>query len=98
MKIVHIIIGLNVGGAELMLGKFNHCVISLTDLGPVGQELQEAGIIVSALGLKSTLSLPSIFSKLRRELKKQKPDIVQTWMCHSDVLGGLAAKSIGIKK
>src|SRR5690606_6938656 len=31
-------------------------------------------------------------------LKKIKPDIVQTWMYHADFLGGLAAKSLGIKK
>lgn len=107
-KILHIIIGLNVGGAELMLKRLvegldgkdgmQHSVISLTDLGPVGKQLQDSGISVTALGMKSAVSLPSTFYKLRRELKKQQPDIVQTWMYHADFLGGLAAKSIGINK
>lgn len=107
-KIVHIIIGLNVGGAELMLKRLveglnrkddtQHSVISLTDLGSVGQQLQDMGISVTALGMKNTLSLPRIFFKLRHELKIQKPDIVQTWMYHADFLGGLVAKSVGIKK
>ncbi len=106
MKITHVIIGLGIGGAELMLQRLveglngedgmEHSVISLTDLGPVGKQLQEKGISVIALGMKSPLSLPNTFFKLRREIKKQKPDIIQTWMYHADLLGGLAAKSLGI--
>lgn len=57
MKVVHIIIGLNVGGAELMLkrlvlhkGYFKHEVISLMDLGIIGQDLKLQGIPVHTLG------------------------------------------------
>lgn len=106
-KIAHIIIGLNVGGAELMLQRlvlnsskkdqFEHCVISLTDLGFIGPQLQEHGIKVYSLGMDSLSSLPFILYKLRSLLKEIKPDVVQTWMYHADFLGGIAAKSIGIK-
>lgn len=106
-KVVHIIIGLNVGGAELMLKRLveglngknsmQHSVISLTDIGPVGKQLEEAGISVTALGLQQFSSLPSTIFKLRRVLKNQRPDIVQTWMYHADFLGGLTAKSLGIE-
>lgn len=106
MKVTHVIIGLGIGGAELMLQRLveglngndgmEHSVISLTDLGPVGQQMQNAGISVMALNMKNAVSLPRIFYKLRYELKIQKPDIIQTWMYHSDFLGGLAAKSLGI--
>jgi|26BtaG_2_1085354.scaffolds.fasta_scaffold01170_5 glycosyltransferase involved in cell wall biosynthesis len=106
-KIVHIIIGLNVGGAELMLKRlvlhshqkeqFEHIVITLTDLGVNGPELQNRGITVHSLGMKSLTTVPLIFLKLQRLLKKIQPDVVQTWMYHSDLLGGLAAKSLGIK-
>ncbi|EEY85585.1 glycosyltransferase [Acinetobacter radioresistens] len=105
-KVVHIIIGLNVGGAELMLkrlvlysqkkGNFHHEVISLTDLGLIGKDLKEAGICVYTLNMSSALSIFSIYFSLRKLLKKIKPDIVQTWMYHSDLIGGLAAKSVGI--
>lgn len=107
-KIVHVIIGLNVGGAELMLQRlvlnsskkeqFEHCVISLTDLGVIGSKLQEHGIKVYNLGMNSFSSLPLTLIKLRGLIKKINPDIVQTWMYHADFLGGLAAKSLGIKK
>lgn len=106
-KIVHIIIGLNVGGAELMLhrlvlnssrkGIFEHYVISLTDLGVIGSRLQEEGMPVYSLGMKSVTSVLFVLIKLQRLLKKIQPDIVQTWMYHADFLGGLAAKSIGIR-
>lgn len=107
-KVAHIIIGLNVGGAELMLkrlvsysgqqsSEFEHIIISLTDLGIIGKQLQREGITVYYLGMKSLKSLPKTSYRLRRLLKKINPDVVQTWMYHADFLGGLAAKSIGIK-
>lgn len=106
-KIVHVIIGLNVGGAELMLQRlvvnsskkevFQHSVISLTDLGIIGPKLQEQEIDVYSLGMNSLSSLPSTLLKLRRLIKKINPDVVQTWMYHADLLGGLAAKSLGIE-
>lgn len=107
MKIVHIIIGLNVGGAELMLkrlvlnssqkGQFEHVVISLTDRGVIGADLQSQGIKVYSLRMRSALSIPHTSVKLRKLLKFIKPDVVQTWMYHADLLGGLAARSLGIE-
>lgn len=107
-KIVHVIMSLNIGGAELMLKRlvlhshqkeqFEHIVITLTDLGVMGPELQDRGITVHSLGMKSLTTVPLIFLKLQRLLKKIQPDVVQTWMYHSDLLGGLAAKSLGIEK
>lgn len=107
-KIAHIIIGLNVGGAELMLkrlvlrsqrkGIFQHEVISLMDLGSIGKDLQEQGITVHTLNMSSILSSPIVSLRLYKLLKDIKPDVVQTWMYHSDLIGGLAAKKLGIKK
>lgn len=106
-KITHVIIGLNVGGAELMLqrlvlssnekGQFKHSVVSLTDLGAIGPQLQQQGVSVYNLGMTSIVSLPLIFIKIRTLLKKTDPDVVQTWMYHADLLGGLAAKISGVK-
>lgn len=107
-KIVHIIIGLNVGGAELMLKRlvlnsksldgYKHEIISLTDLGVVGKDLKHAGVQVYTLGMNNIFSLLSIFLSLRSLLKKIQPDVVQTWMYHADFIGGITAKSLGIKK
>lgn len=107
-KIVHIIVGLNVGGAELMLsrlvlhsyktGQFQHIVISLTDIGVVGLDLQAKGIEVHSLGMTSARSIPKTVFRLRTLLKDIQPTVVQTWMYHADFLGGLAAKSLDIDK
>lgn len=106
IKITHIIIGLNVGGAELMLKRlvlsshekkeFHHSVISLTDIGIIGAELNSKGVPVYSLGMQSALSIPNILLKVRKLLRVLQPDVVQTWMYHADLLGGLAAKSVGI--
>ena len=107
-KVLHVIIGLNVGGAELMLkrlvlhsqadDKFKHEVISLTDLGVIGHDLKTQGIPVHTLGMTSALSIIKIFFRLKALLTQLKPDVVQTWMYHADFVGGLAAKSVGIEK
>lgn len=107
MKVIHVIVGLNIGGAELMLYRLcsslmsnsddEHLVISLTTIGEVGSRLQASGIEVIALGMKTPWNLMGTFFKLLRELKRTKPDVVQCWMYHSDLLGGLAARILGIK-
>lgn len=107
MKIYHIIIGLNIGGAESMLKKliqsqlknpnYKHSIVSLTKIGSIGIELQEQGVKVQALGMKNVFSLFPTLINLTRILKSEKPDIVQTWMYHADLIGGLAAKIAGIK-
>lgn len=104
MKILHIITGLNTGGAEMMLyklvsrmnrNKFDIQVILLTDIGPIGKKIEDLGIPVSALGMKRGIPNPQMVFKLARWLKKYRPDIIQTWMYHSDLIGGLAAKMSG---
>lgn len=108
MKVTHVIIGLNIGGAELMLKRLieshldrpdiEHSVISLTDMGVLGEQLTKQGVPVYCLGMSSSMKGPVTFFKLRKLLKKLRPDAVQTWMYHSDFLGGLAARSVGIKR
>lgn len=106
MRITHIIIGLNIGGAELMLKRLvlqgqkdksvHHSIISLTDLGVIGIQLREKGIPIYYIGIKSRfLDFNKIF-KLRKILKETQPDVVQTWMYHADLIGTLSAKSLGI--
>ncbi len=107
MKIIYVITGLSTGGAETMLLKllknidsttFNPVVISLTTLGEIGPKIQSLNFPVYQLRMNP--GLPSLikFLKLINLIKKIKPDIVHTWMYHSDLLGGLAAKIAGTKR
>lgn len=109
MKILHIIVGLDTGGAELMLErlichssfelstpKVEHEVISLTNLGVVGNRLRSRGVKVTCLGWGKNLKPLFGFFLLRRAIKKTRPNIIHTWMYHADFFGTLAAKSLGI--
>lgn len=105
IKVVHIITGLDVGGAEMMLYQllghidktmFDSEVISLTDIGPVGEKIQSLGVPIRSLKMnRSGLPNPVLVRHLAQWLKKAKPDIVQTWMYHADLLGTLAARLAG---
>ncbi|MBF0445540.1 MAG: glycosyltransferase [Magnetococcales bacterium] len=70
-------------------------VISLTDIGPVGVKIQKLGIPVRSLKMKRGRPSPKAFYCLVRMLKLLPPTVVQTWMYHSDLIGGLAAKLAG---
>ena len=104
MRVTHVITGLDTGGAEMMLYKllatldrtaFLPDVISLTDIGPIGKRIQSLGVPVRGLGMQFGLSLPADVLRLARLLRKEKPDLVQTWMYHADLVGGLAAYAAG---
>lgn len=108
LKVLHVIIDLDVGGAELMLKRIvlshqhdpsiAHCVVSLTTLGVIGKELQDAGIKVYTLNMRSMFHVVSTFVKLCNIIKSYQPEVVHTWMYHSDLIGGIAARVLGIKK
>jgi len=105
LKVCHIITGLNDGGAESVLfrlcandQKAEHIVISLMDEGKYGPLLVESGVRVYCLGMSPGRLRLGALNKLRRLLRKIRPDVVQTWMYHSDLLGGTAARLAGIKK
>ena len=99
--ITHIITDLDSGGAEESLYKllknidsnvFKSDVISLTEQGTVGGKIEALGIPIKSLGMKSGVPNPLAILKLARYLYIHQSDIIQTWMYHADLIGGLAAK------
>lgn len=103
IKIIHLITGLSTGGAEMMLykllynmdkNKFDIKVISLTGIGSVGGKIKKLGIGVDALHMKRGIPNPFLLFKLIKILREYKPDVLQTWMYHADLIGGLAAKLV----
>jgi glycosyltransferase involved in cell wall biosynthesis len=104
IKVMHIIADLSPGGAETMLYRvlsrmdpvrFENEVISLTSLGNIAQQIRAIGVPVRALAMKRGLPNPFQVVRLARWIRKSKPQIVQTWMYHADLLGGLAARLAG---
>ncbi len=74
---------------------FTSEVISLTDIGAIGDEIESLNVPVRALGMPRGIPNPLMVLKLVGWLKRSNPDVIQTWMYHADLLGGLAAKMIG---
>jgi glycosyltransferase involved in cell wall biosynthesis len=106
VKIKHIITGLDTGGAEMMLfrllesidrDQFDNSVISLTTSGPISEKIASLGIPVLALNILPELISIEAFFRMVNVLRQEKPDLVQTWMYHADLIGGLAARMAGIK-
>ncbi|MBU1627037.1 glycosyltransferase [bacterium] len=104
MKILHIIVGLNTGGAESMLKRLiesdtesipSTVVVSLTTLGTIGESLRAKGVRVHAMGMLSALDFPITLWHLVRLIRQYQPGIIQTWMYHADLLGGVAARLAG---
>jgi len=107
IKILHVITGLSTGGAETMLLKlmqsmdekrFDNRVVSLTSIGTVGPAIEAAGIRVMALDMRRGIPHPLGLWRLWRTIRREQPDIVQTWMYHADLLGLVAARLAGRAK
>jgi glycosyltransferase involved in cell wall biosynthesis len=101
INVTHVIDGLEVGGAERMLAsllarsdrrQFRSDVVSLSDIGPVGDEITDLGIPVRALNLRPRLTDALSASRLVWWLREQRPDVVQTWLYESDLVGGIASR------
>lgn len=103
-SVEHVITGLDVGGAELMLqkllarsgGEYKHGVTSLSSMGAVGARLRDLGVSVRALHLKKDIRSAWGVLRLVRRWRSNPPDIVQTWLYHADLVGGLAAAASGV--
>lgn len=72
--------------------RFSPYVISLTDSGEVAPQIASLGIPVVALGARKGVGILSAFITLLRRIRHIRPDVVQTWMYHADLMGGLAAR------
>jgi glycosyltransferase involved in cell wall biosynthesis len=100
--VLHVIASLGSGGAESTLlrvvtatAEYEHVVMSLTAGGINAGRLRRAGVEVCDLGLPrggiSIASLRTLFAAVR----DRAPLVVQTWMYHSDLIGGLLARMSG---
>jgi len=102
--VTHIITDVYTGGAEIMLLKlllhidrerFASRVISLTTGGPIGDRLEGLGIPVQALGMRPGFPDAGAVLRLAGWLRGNPSSLVQTWMYHADLVGGIAARLAG---
>jgi glycosyltransferase involved in cell wall biosynthesis len=98
---MHVITGLERGGAEMMLYKLLRClprdlisseVVSLTTEGSLTERIRELDIAVHALGARRGVPDLRAVTRLIRRLRLSRPQLVQTWMYHADLVGGVATR------
>src|SRR5688572_5455667 len=102
IRLAHVITGLATGGAETALlrllshtnrEQFDPQVYTLSDIsGPIESEIRTLSIPVHSLRMRVAAPGPLPVLELSRLLRLQRPDVVQTWMYHADLVGGIAAK------
>ena len=103
--ILHVITSLGDGGAEGVLYRLclhdkicKHVVVSLSGKGKYSGSLEKIGVPVHCLNMKSTSANFLIWFKLIKIIRSYNPGIVQTWMYHADLVGGICSKIAGVKK
>lgn len=101
MKVVHVISGLDVGGAEMMLLKllatldravFEPEVISLRPGGQCRTLFEAQNIPVHSLSITKGVPSPASILALRRLGRDLDPDVVQGWMYHGNLAAVLLAR------
>ena len=104
MKILHIITGLNKGGAETLLlnlcqfdKEHEHTIISLSYVKDSQSLSSMHNFSLYSLNFSIGKVRVSGLFKLYKLIKKINPDAIQTWLIHADLIGGLAARFAGIK-
>ncbi|MGK6321603.1 glycosyltransferase [Sphingomonas sp. DT-51] len=101
MRVLHVITGLDVGGAETMLARLlehgrrhpHLCseVISLIPPGRGGARVAATGTPVADLGMAAGMPSPRALLSLARAIAVRRPDVIVAWMHHAQLAATLAA-------
>lgn len=104
LTVLHVISGLKVGGAEMMLhrlilnsspGEYRHVVAALDSEGDMRERFLQANVELHVFNFKRT-PLREMW-RLTNLIRNMRPAVVQTWLYHADLLGGIAARLAGCR-
>jgi glycosyltransferase involved in cell wall biosynthesis len=100
MKVLHVITGLDAGGAELQLAmilrrtRHESDVVTLYNPGPVADQIRSEGTSVRDLGMQRNTELRALL-KLRRIIRDGRYDVVHTHLYRSQIYARPAARLAG---
>lgn len=99
LVILHVISGLSIGGAEMMLYKLlgattawasdssvRHVVLSLGTGGELAPEIRRLGVPLVELPMPGGLPRPGFSSAFRRVVAEVDPDVVASWMYRANAV------------
>jgi glycosyltransferase involved in cell wall biosynthesis len=104
IHVMHVINRLEIGGAERVLcaliGQMDPLttrtsVATLLDGGSLKESVVAQGIEVHSLGMSRRAPNPYALVQLAKHLAHQRPTLVVTWLYHSNLIGGVAARMAG---
>jgi glycosyltransferase involved in cell wall biosynthesis len=100
MKVLHVITGLDAGGAELQLAmimrrtRHQSDVVTLYNPGPVADLIQSQGTSVHNLGMQRNTELPALL-RLRKLIKDGQYDVVHAHLYRAQIYARPAARLAG---
>jgi glycosyltransferase involved in cell wall biosynthesis len=104
IRILHVISSLHVGGAEHALeslvghldpGRFWNGVVCLIPTGEVGERMAAHGVPVESLEMRRGRPNAAAVWRLSRIVRRDAPDVVQSWLYHADLLSLVATALTG---
>lgn len=103
--ILHLIVGLEIGGTEMMLlrtlpllqEQYSNHVICLRGPGPIGEALQQKGIPVHYLRLRHSLDV-TVIKQFGALIRRLRPDILVTYLIHADLFGRIVGRWYGVRR
>jgi glycosyltransferase involved in cell wall biosynthesis len=100
-RVLHVISGLETGGAERVMARVVYglgslgvlsSVVSVRGGGAIADELRGRRVAVTELGIRGPLNAASGIRRLRAAVGDFQPDIIQGWMYHGNLFAWLAAR------
>src|SRR5262249_38844422 len=79
--------------------EIQHVVINLGKAGVVGRRLARAGVVVESLEMTFSLRALGRLAVLAQRLRPGPGmPVIQTWLWHADLIGGLCARAVGNRR
>ncbi len=102
-RVLHLISGLAMGGAENALLKLlggaeemrqGAGVVSLRDRGALGSLIEGLGVPVQAAGIMASVPTPAAALRVRRMVSEFEPELIHGWMYHANLAAVFAASPL----